>query len=115
MSYFFIQGQLFNHPTSFLVDTGSPVSLLKSNLWNLSKPPGTVLSPWGGNKLVGVNGTSIHTQGSHKVTIKIMDREFVSTMVIIDDLAVDAILGLDFLEANHSLQKLEYEFHTLEV
>ena len=101
MSYFFIQGQLFNHPTSFLVDTGSPVSLLSSNVWNLSKPPGTVLSPWGGNKLVGVNGTSIHSQGSYKVTIKIMDREFVSTMVIIDDLAVDAILGLDFLEANH--------------
>ena len=85
---FFIQDQLFNHPTSFLINTGSPVLLLKNNLWNLLKPPGTVLSPWGGNKLVGVNGTSIHSQGSHKVTIKIMDREFVSTMVIIDDLAV---------------------------
>ena len=53
MSSFFIQGQLFNIPTSFLVDTGSPVSLVQSNVWNQSKPPGTVLRPCGGNKLVG--------------------------------------------------------------
>ena len=46
------------------------MSLLKSNLWNLSKPPGTVLSPWGGNKLVGVNGASIHRQDHTKSPLK---------------------------------------------
>ena len=89
---------LFNHPTSFLVDTGSPVSLLQSKVWNMTKPPETVLSPWGGNKLAGVNGTELYRQGSIDVTITIMNKTFVLTMVVIDDLAVEAILGLDFLE-----------------
>ena len=101
MSSFFIQGRLFKHPMSFLVDTGSPVSLLQSKVWNLLKPPGTVLSPWGGNKLAGVNGTDLHCRGSFDVTITIMSKTFLLTMLIIDNLAVDAILGLDFLEANH--------------
>ena len=98
MSSFFIQGQLFKHPISFLVDTGSPVSLLQSKVWNMTKPPGTVLSPWGGNKLAGVNGTDLHSQGSIDVTITILNKTFVLTMVVIDDLAAEAILGLDFLE-----------------
>ena len=101
MSSFFIQGQLFDRPTSFLVDTGSPVSLVQNKVCILSKPPGNVLRPWGGNKLAGVNGTALHSQGSSDVTITIKGKIFVITMVIIDDLAVDAILGLDFLEANH--------------
>ena len=100
MSSFFIQDQLFSHPTSFLVDTGSPVSLIQSNVWNHSKPPGTVPRPCGGNKLVGVNGSSLNIQGSANVTITLMNRTFVCTMVIVDDITVDAILGLDFLEAN---------------
>ena len=97
---YFIQGQLFNRPTSFLVDTGSPVSLVQSNVWNQSKPPGTFLRPCGGNKLVGVNGSSLNIQGSANVTITLMNRTFVCTMVIVDDITVDAILGLGFLEAN---------------
>ena len=77
------------------------MSLVQNKVWNLSKPPGNVLRPWGGNKLAGVNGTALHSQGSSDVTIAIKGKIFVITMVIIDDLAVDAILGLDFLEANH--------------
>ena len=86
MSSFFIQGQLFDRPTSFLVDTGSPVSLVQSKVWNLSKPPGIVLRPLGGNKLAGVNDTALHSQGSSDVTITIKGKIFVITMVIIDDL-----------------------------
>ena len=66
---FFIQGQLFKHSLPFLIDTGSAVSLLQSAVWNQSKPPGTVLRLWVGNKLVGVNGTNLHIQGSANVTI----------------------------------------------
>ena len=101
MSSFFIQGQLFKHSLPFLIDTGSAVSLLQSAVWNQSKPPGTILSPWVGNKLVGVNGTNLHIQGSANVTITVMNQAFTCTMVVVDDLTVDAILGLDFLEANH--------------
>ena len=100
MSSFFIQGQLFKHPLSFLLDTGSAVSLLKSAVWYQSKPTGSALSSWGGNKLVGVNGTKLHIEGSADVTITIMNRTFACKMVVVDDLTVDAILGLDFMEAN---------------
>ena len=100
MSSFFIQGQLFKYPISFLVDTGSPVSLLHSTIWNQTKSSDTVLNPWGGNKLVGVNGTSLHIHGSANVTISVLNKTFACAMVIVDDITVDAILGLDFLEAN---------------
>ena len=97
----FIQGQLFRRPTSFLVDTGSPVSLVQSKVWKLAKPPGSVLRPCGGNELVGVNASNLLIQGSANVTITLMNKIFKCTMVIIDDIMVDAIIGLDFLEANH--------------
>ena len=70
-------------------------------MWNQTRPPETALSPWGGNKIVGVNGTSLHIQGSANVTITVMNKTFRCTMVIVDDMTVDAILGLDFLETNH--------------
>ena len=63
---------------------------------------GTVLSPWGGNNLAKVNGTDLHSQGSIDVTITILTKTFVLMMVVIDDLAVEAILGLDFLETYSS-------------
>ena len=100
MSSFFIQGQLFKHSLSFFIDTGSAVSMLQSAMWNQSKPPGSVLSPWGGNKLVGVNGSNLHIHGSANVTIAFMNQAFTCTMVVVDDLTVDAILGLD---ANHRI------------
>ena len=70
-------------------------------MWNQTRPPETALNPWGGNKIVGVNGTSLHIQGSANVTITVMNKTFRCTMVIVDDMTVDAILGLDFLETNH--------------
>ena len=91
MSSFFIQGQLFKHPISFLVDTGSPVSLLQSAIWNQARSSDTVLNPWGGNKLVGVNSTSLHIHGSANVTITVLNKTFACTMVIVDDITVDAI------------------------
>ena len=53
-----------------------------------------------GNKLVGVNGSSLNIQESANVTITLMNRTLVCTMVIVDDITVDTTLGLDFLEAN---------------
>ena len=50
---------------------------------------------------MGVNGTNLHIQGSANVTITVKNQAFTCTMVVVDDLTVDAILGLDFLEANH--------------
>ena len=73
MSSFFIQYQLYKHSLSFLIDTGSAISLLQSAVWNQSKPPGTALNLWGGNELVGVNGTNLHIQGSANITITIVN------------------------------------------
>ena len=74
------------------------MTLVQSNVTNQLKPLGTVLRPCAGNKLVRVNGSNLHIQGSANVTITLMNRTFECTTVIVDDITVDAILGLDFLE-----------------
>ena len=100
MSFFSIQGKLFNKQISFLVDTGSAVSLLHSTIWKQSKPPGISLSPWSENFLVGVNGTSLHICGTANITITILNQTFPLQVAIIDNLTTPVILRLDFLEAN---------------
>ena len=48
----------------------------------------------------GVEGTPIHVSGITQVQISLVGRYFQPQVVIVSWLTADAILGLDFLEAN---------------
>ena len=64
------------------------------------------LKPWTGRRLVGVEGTPLWVCGVSKVELKLAGEIFQCPVLIARSLTSDAILGLDFLEANHCILKI---------
>ena len=62
-----IYGQVFTTQTSFLLDTGASVSLLRKDIWDhaTSTTPGPILEPWTGQKLVSVDGSPLTAWTCH--------------------------------------------------
>ena len=109
-----IQGQIRNQAADFVLDTGTAVTLVRKVLWELSKLQGMELEEWNGKQLVGVEGTPLHVCGITQVQISLGERCFQSQVVVVSGLTADAILGLDFLEANGctiNLVKKTLHFH----
>ena len=59
-----------------------------------------MLKPWVNSGLVGVNGSPLRVKGTATTLLKINGHQY-SIEVIVADLRTEAILGIDFLEANH--------------
>jgi len=99
-----IYGNIQKRPVTFLLDTGSPVSLLNSTIWEKIKPTDSIVSiphPWTGSAMIGVGGQHLQIQGTAEVQVQVADQLFPIRMLIADNLSTEAILGLDFLETNH--------------
>ena len=58
------------------------------------------MQPWPGEKLVGVNGTSLSDRGCIHAPLCIGGTQFDGSFVIASDLWVEAIVGLDFIRAH---------------
>lgn len=97
-----LKGCIATLPIEFIIDTGAAVSLLRSDIWakaakldsKLKLEEGT------GQRLVGVSGIPLSIRGVGLVQLKFAEvpTPMAATFVIVDDLSVEAILGLDFLE-----------------
>ena len=95
---FYINGTINSYPVQFMIDTGAAVSLIDSNTWNRIKGQSMVKS-WVDPGLVGVNGSPLKVKGTGTTLLKIHDYQY-PIEVIIAALRTEAILGIDFLEAN---------------
>ena len=64
-----------------------------------------VLEQWAGRRLVGVNGAPLSVSGCKKVDIflKYFSDIFKVMCVVTDDIMVEAILGLDFVNAHNGI------------
>ena len=85
---------------SLLLDTGAAVSLLRKDKWDLIASPDLPLNPWNGPRLTGVEGSPLNVFGCSPIWIRLSGEVFQWTMLIVDQLTTEGILGLDFLEAN---------------
>ena len=87
---------------AFVVDTGAAVSLIRKDVWTqlVNRDSTLVLEQWSGKKLVGVNGASLSICGCGNVQVLFKGTPFMVTCIVTDDITIEAILGLDFLEAN---------------
>ena len=97
-SDFYINGNINSYPVQFMMDMGAAVSLIDSNTWNRVKGRST-LKPWVNPKLVGVNGAPLKVEGTAATQLEI-NGSYYPLDVIVADLRTEAILGIDFLEAN---------------
>jgi len=95
-----------NLPVSFLIDTGAGVCLLKSEVWERVKSVANKLEPIIAHRIVGVDGIPIKIQGSATVQLTIAGVEFRHRFIVADQITADAILGIDFLEANKCVLNL---------
>ena len=68
--------------TTFVVDTGAAVSVLRADLWEKIQSPGALLEPWTNTSLVGANGTPIDVLGSATVTLTVAETAFPARVVI---------------------------------
>ena len=68
--------------------------------WEKIKSPGSVLHPWTGSVLIGVGGQHLQIQRTAEIQVQVAGQSFPIRMLIVDNLSTEAILGLDFMEAN---------------
>ena len=101
-----LAGTVNGIPTTFVVDTGASSTVLDEEFWERVNPGNCSLEPWTGCRLVGVEGTPLHVCGVSKVELKLAGEIFHCPVLIARSLTSDAILGLDFLEANHCTLKM---------
>ena len=81
----------------FLVDTGSALTILRKDTWERCKEPQQQLVPWRRSRLVGAEGSQLHVFRSATVTLSIEGEKYELSVVVIDPLTSEAILGLDVL------------------
>ena len=58
-SSFTVIATINNVSVTFLLDTGSALTILNKNVWDKCKQPGDHLEPWNQQSLVGAEGTTL--------------------------------------------------------
>ena len=95
-----LEGTVNGAQTSFLVDTGAAVSLLRDDAWarsNAERACTESLKPWSNPRLVGVDGSPLPVLGCAQVEIDLAGEKLPMDVVVVSTLTTEAILGLDFL------------------
>ena len=100
-------------PVSFLIDTGAGVSLLQGNIWDKIRSDDHKLTTVTLQRLVGVDGMPIRVRGSTLIQFSIGGMEFNHEFVVTDHITAEAILCLDFLEANKCVLDLSKQEMTI--
>ena len=90
---------LNNHCTSALFDTGSTCTLVHSKLKSKILNSDTSACLTQKIKLCTANGEMLKTHGSYSISIKFASRQFTHSIIFIDHLQVDCIIGMDFMSA----------------
>ena len=107
VSSYVLSCSMGGHIVSFLVDTGAGVSLLNKDVWDKLKSKQDTIFPAMSHRLVGVDGAPLNVLGSAIIPITISGLTFKHKFVIAEKITADAILGLDFLEANECVLNRE--------
>ena len=79
---------------TFLLDTGSALTILQKDVWDQCKHS---LTSWNELSLVGAEGTMLTVYRSALIQWEADGKVFVQTVIVVDPLTTQAILGLDFL------------------
>ena len=98
-SFFSVVTTINNVPVTFLLGTGSALTILRKNIWDRCKQPDDKLEPWNQQScLVGAEGTTLRVYESTCVQWEVDGKEFPHNVAVVDPLTIEAILWLDFLK-----------------
>ena len=81
------------------------MSLIRKDVWEeiVKGDCRLVLEKWAGRRLVGVNGAPLSVSGCKNVDIMLNGKPFKVMCVVTNDVMVEAILGLDFVDAHNGV------------
>ena len=96
-------GSLNGTPVTLLIDTGAAVTLLRQDVWSQIATCTSELKPWPGPPLVSAGGTPLTIHGCTCMTLQLGGRDIQTKMVVVSPLTSEAILGIDFLQAQQAL------------
>ena len=86
-----------------LLDTGAAVTLLRHDMWmNIAAQPHD-LRPWSGATLVSAGGTPLTVYGCACMGLELGGKMFWNNFVVVSPLTSEAILGIDFLQAQRAV------------
>ena len=102
-----IDGAVNGVKTSFLLDTGATVTLVRADVWTKSGMKEMTLQPYAEQKLVSVNGSPLNVHGQGRAELDLAGKQLQLDVVVVSPLTVEAILGLDFLQQHRAAIDLE--------
>ena len=86
-----------------LLDTGAAVTLLRHDVWmNITTQPHD-LRPWSGATLVSAGGIPLTVHGCACMRLELGGKVFRNNFVVVSPLTSEAILGIDFLQAQRAV------------
>ena len=86
---------------NFLIDTGSTITIVSNDAWTTSNPDCLPEILETNVRLLQANGAPIETYGETTLTMRFGTQEY-DVLVIIADIEVDGILGMDFLQKSNT-------------
>ncbi|CAG2219087.1 unnamed protein product [Mytilus edulis] len=104
----YIDVAIGNIKASFLVDTGATVTLISNKLFNSLRKEEMPNLNQVVQTIMSANGTALNVAGKGEFHIWI-DQNVYSAEAVVADLALDGIIGLDFLKKNRCLINLQEE------
>ena len=85
-----IRGKVNQLATSLLIDTCSPVTLLRGDVWDQCKKESQMLEPWIEQRLVGMDGTPLAVHGSTLVNLELDGTVLKQRALIVDSLVSES-------------------------
>ena len=99
-----VKGVVRDIEISFLLDTGASVTLFRKDTWErVNTASAFQLTPWAGQRLVGVDGSPLQVSGQARIELTLMGRQFSTNVLVVSPLTTSAILGLDFLREHKAV------------
>ena len=103
-----IEGAVNGTRTSFLLDTGAAVTLLREDAWARCNAKHNLnLQPWSEQRLVSVDGSPLRVHGLGSVDLDFAGEKLPAEVIVVSPLTTEAILGLDFLCKHRATIDLE--------
>ena len=96
----FVKADMYGYTINFLIDTGATVSLVGPHIYNLCAaqlgvPP--VIDELG-KPILTADMSPLNVKGTTKVSFAVKGMPFQHQMVVMSELDIDGILGLDFMK-----------------